>query len=88
MKAKLTDYLVLTIILLSSSCCSNLALGHINYPTKVVFRSCKLVPTMIIALLWNHKHIHNYQFFYGSLLSIGMVFFIFIHFINFICHKL
>jgi len=25
------------------------ALDYINYPTKVVFRSCKLIPTMVIA---------------------------------------
>jgi len=42
MKAKWTDYGTLIILLLTSSGTSNLALGYINYPTKVVFRSCKV----------------------------------------------
>ena len=73
MKARWSDYAVVTLILLASSCCSNLALGHINYPTKVVFRSCKLIPTMIIAVVFNRRVVHGFQFLYGGLLSVGMV---------------
>ena len=40
--APLSMYPVLTFCLLSSSSLSNLALNFINFPTKVVFRSCKV----------------------------------------------
>ena len=47
--APLSAYPLLTLCLLSSSSLSNLALNYINFPTKVIFRSCKLIPTMIIS---------------------------------------
>ena len=75
MKAHWKDYTTLCGLLLTSSCTSNLALGHINYPTKVVFRSCKLIPTMGIAVLYNQRHVQTYQFIYAGFLSIGMIFF-------------
>ena len=40
--APLSAYPLLTFCLLSSSSLSNLALNYINFPTKVVFRSCKV----------------------------------------------
>ena len=40
--APLSAYPLLTFCLLSSSSLSNLALNFINFPTKVVFRSCKV----------------------------------------------
>jgi len=73
MKARWSDYGLLTAILLMSSGFSNTALGYINYPTKVVFRSCKLIPTMAVAVFLNQRTVQPFQFFYGSLLSIGMV---------------
>ena len=47
--APLSAYPLLTLCLLSSSSLSNLALNYINFPTKVIFRSCKLIPTMVIS---------------------------------------
>ena len=46
-KAPWSSYMLLCMFLLISSATSNVALGYINYPTKVVFRSCKLIPTML-----------------------------------------
>ena len=40
--APLSAYPLLTFCLLSSSSLSNLALNYINFPTKVVYRSCKV----------------------------------------------
>lgn len=75
MKARWTDYGTVTAILLMSSGFSNTALGYINYPTKVVFRSCKLIPTMAVAVFFNHRRVEAFQFFYGALLSVGMILF-------------
>lgn len=46
-------YIALCACLFVSSGASNVALKWINYPTKVVFRSCKLIPTMIISVAYN-----------------------------------
>ena len=68
-----SSYWMLCFCLLISSATSNIALGYINYPTKVVFRSCKLIPTMIIAVLYNKKKVHAFEFFFGALISLGMM---------------
>lgn len=54
-KAPLSAYPFLTACLLSSSALSNISLNYINFPTKVVFRSCKLIPTMIVASVIHKK---------------------------------
>lgn len=54
-KAPLSAYPFLTACLLSSSALSNISLNYINFPTKVVFRSCKLIPTMIVASVVHKK---------------------------------
>lgn len=40
-QAPWTAYITLCVCLFISSAASNLSLDYINYPTKVVFRSCK-----------------------------------------------
>jgi len=69
------SYGILCLCLLVSSATSNIALAYINYPTKVVFRSCKLIPTMLIAVFLNRKHVPWYEFMFGGFISLGMVFF-------------
>jgi len=74
-KASWTSYTMLCFCLLVSSATSNIALAYINYPTKVVFRSCKLIPTMIIAVSFNNKKVAWYEFMFGIFISLGMVLF-------------
>lgn len=52
---KVASYMQLTLCLLGSSYLSTVGLDYINYPTKVVFRSCKLIPTMAVAFLFNKE---------------------------------
>ena len=66
-------YFMLCFCLLISSATSNIALQYINYPTKVVFRSCKLIPTMTIAVLYNKKKVAFMEFVFGIVISSGMV---------------
>ena len=49
--APISEYPALTLCLLGSSALSNWSLNYINFPTKVVFRGCKLISTMFIATL-------------------------------------
>jgi len=53
--APLSAYPLLTGCLMTSSSLSNTALNYINFPTKVVFRSCKLIPTMVVASVLHRK---------------------------------
>ena len=41
----------------------------------MVLRSCKLVPTMIIAVLYLRKRVNGFEFFFGAVISLGMVIF-------------
>ena len=68
-------YPLLTLCLLSSSALSNMSLNYINFPTKVVFRSCKLVPTMIIATVMNRKIFSSIEYMCAFSVCIGLVFF-------------
>lgn len=74
-RAPLSTYLTLCLCLLVSSGTSNLALNFINYPTKVVFRSCKLIPTIIIAMVYLKKTVHWFEVMFGIFISIGMILF-------------
>lgn len=70
-----SSYFALCVALLISSATSNIALAYINYPTKVVFRSCKLIPTMLIAMVYNKRKIHGFEFMFGVIISVGMIIF-------------
>ncbi|KAL7549440.1 hypothetical protein ACHAWF_012707 [Thalassiosira exigua] len=74
-KAPLKSYPLLTACLFASSSLSNLSLGYINFPTKVVFRSCKLVPTMIIATVVNKRAFASYEYLCALSICAGLVLF-------------
>jgi len=73
--APLSAYPLLTFCLLSSSALSNLALNFINFPTKVVFRSCKLIPTMLVASLVNKKVFTSQEYTCALAVCAGLVLF-------------
>lgn len=73
--APLSAYPLLTFCLLSSSSLSNLALNYINFPTKVVFRSCKLVPTMIVASIVHKKTFSSVEYLCAFCICFGLVLF-------------
>lgn len=74
-KAPLRAYPLLTACLFASSSLSNLSLSYINFPTKVVFRSCKLVPTMIIATIVNRRVFQSYEYLSALSICAGLVVF-------------
>ena len=74
-KAPIKAFVLLTLCLLSSSSLSNLSLNFINYPTKVVFRSCKLIPTMLMATAINKKKYAPSQYTSALAASLGLVFY-------------
>lgn len=73
--APISAYPLLTACLLASSALSNLSINYINYPTKVIFRSCKLIPTMIIASVVHKKVFSIVEYCCAVAISLGLVFF-------------
>ena len=73
--APISAYPLLTFCLMSSSSLSNLALNYINFPTKVVFRSCKLIPTMVVASIVHRKVFTSVEYFLAIAISFGLVMF-------------
>ncbi|KAL7451729.1 hypothetical protein ACHAWC_003532, partial [Mediolabrus comicus] len=73
--APLRAYPLLTLCLFASSSLCNMSLTYINFPTKVVFRSCKLVPTMIIATIVNKKVFASYEYVCALAICAGLVLF-------------
>lgn len=67
------SYLFLTFLLMSSSSLSNISLNYINYPTKVVFRSCKLLPTMLISTIVNKQTFNAAQYCAALGICLGLV---------------
>lgn len=74
-KAPLSAYPLLTLCLLASSGLSNMSLNYITFPTKVVFRSCKLIPTMFVAYLVHKKVFTCLEYLCATAACAGLVLF-------------
>lgn len=73
--APISAYPVLTFCLFASSSLSTICLKFINFPTKVVFRSCKLIPTMLIATVINKKVFSSSEYSAAMAVSFGLIMF-------------
>jgi len=73
--AYLSQYAFLTTCLLVSSGLSSMSLNYINFPTKVVFRSCKLLPAMLIATIINQRTFSSSDYTCALSISAGLVLF-------------
>lgn len=69
------SYVQLTGCLLGTSYLSTVGLDYINYPTKVVFRSCKLIPTMAVALVMNKERFSLTDITCAIAICAGLAFF-------------
>lgn len=73
--APFSAYPLLTLCLVASSSLSNMSLNYINFPTKVVFRSCKLIPTMIISTFINKRVFQSAEYVAALAISVGLIIF-------------
>jgi len=73
--APFSAYPLLAFCLLTSSSLSNIALNYINFPTKVVFRSCKLIPTMLVASVVNKRVFTCAEYACAVAVCVGLVMF-------------
>jgi solute carrier family 35 (adenosine 3'-phospho 5'-phosphosulfate transporter), member B3 len=73
--APMSAYPLLTACLMASSGLSNMSLNYINFPTKVVFRSCKLIPTMVIASVIRQKAFSFMEYLCAFAICLGLILF-------------
>jgi len=52
---------------------SNISCSYLNYPTQVVFKSCKLLPVMLVGVVYLKKQYGALDYFAVVLLSFGIV---------------
>lgn len=62
---------------LSAMLCSNMALGHVNYPTQVVAKSCKPVPVMILGVLFGGKKYPLVKYLFVFMIVTGVSLFMY-----------
>ena len=73
--APIRNYPMLTLCLMTSTSLSNLSLAYISYPTKVIFKSCKLIPTMIFATFINKQSFSSMEYLCALAICGGLVVF-------------
>ena len=49
----ISPYLVLSLVVFSSNVCKSASARYVSFPTKVIFRSTKLIPVIIVASMLN-----------------------------------
>ena len=54
-KIPIKIYFLLAFLSVVTMGCSNKSLKYLNYPTQVIFKSCKLIPVMIGGILMQKK---------------------------------
>jgi len=71
--APLKAYPFIAFCLLTSTALSNMSLKYINYPTKVLFRSCKLIPTMILSTFINKRSFSSPEYVCALAVCTGLI---------------
>jgi UAA transporter family len=60
---------VLSVVLFASTCSASLSVRYVSFPTKIIFKSTKLIPTMVFAvLLRNNRRPFTIQDFGAAIL--------------------
>mmetsp|Transcript_782 Transcript_782/g.1786 ORF Transcript_782/g.1786 Transcript_782/m.1786 type:complete len:458 (-) Transcript_782:169-1542(-) len=56
----ISPYVVLSLVVFSSNVCKSASARYVSFPTKVIFRSTKLIPVMIVASMFNIDESRKY----------------------------
>lgn len=74
-KIPLTTYLLLAFLTVATMGLSNASVPHLNYPTQVMFKCCKLIPVLLGGILIQGKKFNVYDVSASVMMSIGLIFF-------------
>jgi len=70
--AKALPYVTLSLVVFGSTALASEALLYVTYPTKVVFKSAKLIPTMMVStLFFRDKHYNQRHYIAAFLICLG-----------------
>lgn len=71
----LGTFVVIAFFTVATMGLSNSSLAYLNYPTQVVFKSCKLIPVMLGGVLIQRKRYGPRDYLASGLLSLGLIVF-------------
>ncbi|XP_068618474.1 adenosine 3'-phospho 5'-phosphosulfate transporter 2 [Battus philenor] len=74
-KVPLRTYAILAALTLGTMSLSNLALSYLNYPTQLIFKSCKLIPVMIGSIIILGKRYGFLDYLAAIIMCIGLTMF-------------
>eukprot|EP01084_Bolivina_argentea_P123005 218003_1 len=74
-RAPIVNYLLLSIFTFGGMFCTNSGLKYISYPTRIIFKGAKPVPTMIMEYLYVGKIFHFMEIISVIILVIGIIIF-------------
>lgn len=74
-KASLRQYAQLSVFTLGGIFFTNYSLKYLNYPTRVMFKSSKVIPVMVVSVLLQGKRYTNIEYLGTFILVLGIVIF-------------
>ncbi|XP_034831489.1 adenosine 3'-phospho 5'-phosphosulfate transporter 2 [Maniola hyperantus] len=74
-KVPIRTYAILAALTLGTMAFSNLALSYLNYPTQLIFKSCKLIPVMIGSIIILGKRYGFLDYVAAVIMCIGLTMF-------------
>ncbi|CAH0398636.1 unnamed protein product [Chilo suppressalis] len=74
-KVPIRTYAILAALTLGTMSFSNLALSYLNYPTQLIFKSCKLIPVMIGSIIILGKRYGFLDYIAAIIMCIGLTMF-------------
>ncbi|OXA64132.1 hypothetical protein Fcan01_01908 [Folsomia candida] len=75
-KIPLKTYALLALLTVGTMGFSNASLGHLNYPTQVIFKCCKLIPVLVGSVLIQGKKYAPLDYFAAMMMCVGLIWFI------------
>ena len=74
------DFLLLTLLVYGSVGAANVAITKVSYPIKVIGKSCKLIPTMIISsFMFSRKKFTTVDYAFACSMCFGLAGFVYIN---------
>ncbi|XP_048487767.1 adenosine 3'-phospho 5'-phosphosulfate transporter 2 [Plutella xylostella] len=74
-KVPLKTYALLAALTLGTMSLSNLALSYLNYPTQLIFKSCKLIPVMLGSIIILNKRYGFLDYVAAIIMCVGLTMF-------------
>lgn len=74
-RVPIKTYAILAALTLGTMSLSNLALSYLNYPTQLIFKSCKLLPVMIGSIIILGKRYGFLDYVAAIIMCIGLTMF-------------